>query len=982
MQNTAIPNDAWKQIAPTLDEGLEQLGETDRNALLLRFVEGKNHNQVGAVLGLSEEAARKRVDRAIEKLRSFFTGRGFTLSATVLTSALLANVAKAAPPVLMNSVTTIAVKCGIANTMALPVLARQTLDAWRWANIKLTAALAASTAIMVALVMILPSRHASRPASTPSPKEVFATAVNKDNAANQTNPSPPLASPVVAVVTNVLHFHVVAQDNGEPVANAKLAVNTVTPNKWDTRYDLVTDQSGICDVPLPPGLGRLDVGVLSSGWGARFYTWRIDQGTLPPQDYTLRVERLKNSVGGWLQDETGNPVANARISIEFGGTGDASWRETPKERSGFMFESPVATTDDEGRWICSVIPSDNRGFTLTAKHPDFAPTQIESSDPNQNQPDSNRETLQQLWAGTLLTTMRHGLTLVGRVTDAADQPVVGARIEHNPASTQPLALQTDANGRFAVPKLTAGEFEFMVSAAGFAPEFRKVNLKEGMDPLEIKLQPGALLLLRVVDDQGLAVPDATIGLQALGEHHNVLQWSARSDSNGRIKWDSAPARDTLELYAHKDGWCYTRQIDVMADGQEHTINLQRVLKLSGNVVDAKTGAAVPTFSVFPGYGEGSGESVWFRGETQHGTNGAFTLEFKENRQPWRVQVEAEGYQPMISDPIPPYYTGTMGVSLQAANPAKAIRGLVLSPDGTPADGAQVAILSLDYSASLGQAKFRDNGTGILTNTDASGWFNFPPNPREHSVAAVNAAGFAKLRVQDPREPVTLQLQPWGRIEGTVAEKERSLPIESIVLMDDTAMNYHGALSLDINNFSAKPDSSGRFSFENVPGGCFTLYICRGMGIPFSCQTEVVVRPGETTVANIGGKGYTVVGRLTARPGQVSDWVKQTTSAQLSADVTPLPSPPSNLTGDQAALWAVDFWQSEAGINYYRHNNSHSFGITVAADGAFRAEDVEPGTYKLLIVGDKVYLQKDVTVPEIPEGTTGAVDLGTFELPSK
>src|SRR5882724_11949692 len=61
MQQLSLPDDAWRRIAPDLDEALARLGETDRNAVLLRFFEGENHRQVGVALGISEEAAKKRV---------------------------------------------------------------------------------------------------------------------------------------------------------------------------------------------------------------------------------------------------------------------------------------------------------------------------------------------------------------------------------------------------------------------------------------------------------------------------------------------------------------------------------------------------------------------------------------------------------------------------------------------------------------------------------------------------------------------------------------------------------------------------------------------------------------------------------------------------------------------------------------------------------------------------------------------------------
>jgi RNA polymerase sigma factor (sigma-70 family) len=62
---------AWEQIAPLLDEAMGRLGETDRNAIVLRFFENKTAQEVGAKLKLNEAAAHKRVNRAVDKLRKF-----------------------------------------------------------------------------------------------------------------------------------------------------------------------------------------------------------------------------------------------------------------------------------------------------------------------------------------------------------------------------------------------------------------------------------------------------------------------------------------------------------------------------------------------------------------------------------------------------------------------------------------------------------------------------------------------------------------------------------------------------------------------------------------------------------------------------------------------------------------------------------------------------------------------------------------------
>ncbi len=87
----------WEQLQPLLDEGVGQLDETDRDAIVLRFFEGKSHREVGTALGLSENSANKRIERALEKLRGYFARRGVTVPAAVLAAEVSANSVRAAP---------------------------------------------------------------------------------------------------------------------------------------------------------------------------------------------------------------------------------------------------------------------------------------------------------------------------------------------------------------------------------------------------------------------------------------------------------------------------------------------------------------------------------------------------------------------------------------------------------------------------------------------------------------------------------------------------------------------------------------------------------------------------------------------------------------------------------------------------------------------------------------------------------------------
>ncbi len=102
----------WEHIAPHLDAALGELSEADRDALLLRYFERKSARAMAETLGTSEDAAQKRVGRAIERLRECFEKRGVTVGASALGVIISANAVQAAPiglAVIVSTFTALAV---------------------------------------------------------------------------------------------------------------------------------------------------------------------------------------------------------------------------------------------------------------------------------------------------------------------------------------------------------------------------------------------------------------------------------------------------------------------------------------------------------------------------------------------------------------------------------------------------------------------------------------------------------------------------------------------------------------------------------------------------------------------------------------------------------------------------------------------------------------------------------------------------------
>jgi len=107
------------QVETHLNDAIEALGEADRNALLLRYFQQRSISDVAASLGTSEEAAQKRVERAVEKLRRYFGRRGVVVPAVAILSVFSAQAAQPVPPLLVQGISSL----GVASAPAVSVAA-------------------------------------------------------------------------------------------------------------------------------------------------------------------------------------------------------------------------------------------------------------------------------------------------------------------------------------------------------------------------------------------------------------------------------------------------------------------------------------------------------------------------------------------------------------------------------------------------------------------------------------------------------------------------------------------------------------------------------------------------------------------------------------------------------------------------------------------------------------------------------------------
>ena len=151
MQSTLDESNAsdmtWNQLSPLLDEAMAALGKKDRDAVVLRFFKEKSVREVAAAMQASESAVQRRILRALEKLRKFFTKRGVSSTTAIIAGVISAHSVQAAPVALARSATAVALAKGAAASTSTLTLIQGALKLMAWTKAK-TAIVASAAAVV------------------------------------------------------------------------------------------------------------------------------------------------------------------------------------------------------------------------------------------------------------------------------------------------------------------------------------------------------------------------------------------------------------------------------------------------------------------------------------------------------------------------------------------------------------------------------------------------------------------------------------------------------------------------------------------------------------------------------------------------------------------------------------------------------------------------------------------------------------------
>jgi RNA polymerase sigma factor (sigma-70 family) len=145
--NDSDSETVWARLEPLLEEAMGRLNEKERAVIAVHFFENKSLAEAAMLLGIGEWAARKRVERATEKLRLFFSKRGVAVPAAAMTMAISTNSVQAAPAALAKTTTAVALAKGATASTSTLTLIKGVLKVMTWTKMK--------TAIIVGVGILL-----------------------------------------------------------------------------------------------------------------------------------------------------------------------------------------------------------------------------------------------------------------------------------------------------------------------------------------------------------------------------------------------------------------------------------------------------------------------------------------------------------------------------------------------------------------------------------------------------------------------------------------------------------------------------------------------------------------------------------------------------------------------------------------------------------------------------------------------------------
>jgi RNA polymerase sigma factor (sigma-70 family) len=837
------PDSIWQELCPILDEAMLDLNEKDREAVLLRFFDRQSLSQICQRWGTTENTARMRVERSLEKLRLALQKKGIATSALAVGALLTAKSVEAAPSELPYQI--VARLPGAKSSS----ITDSSVHSPFWRQSKWPAVLSISFVTMLTFTLWLsPGRRQSTAqisrsinqsqaliskAQSPGPlraaeNESMSSALTPTPNGTHRNDGP------------VIEITAIAADSGKPIPNTIFELRTVVGEKWAHR-NLSATRDGVVRIYYPENIAQFELVSRTDGFADTRLAWRPDRGDKIPTYYTLRLIR-PIQIGGTVVDADGAFVAGAKVS--FGHNEDPDLSKSAESHAYAWIETE---SDYAGHWQLNRIASEMLPVSSgAARHPEHAGSPY-------IQLKEHPESIQSLTNGTYIFHLgARNLAISGFVRDETGLPVGGAKVVFAQLgdSSRREAI-TGNDGGFILNNVTPGASYLSAQAEGFAPTSTKVEVSERNAPYELRLSRGKSIRFRVVDPEGNPLQKARLSLdswnllsgKSLEPSPVTIQFEValETDREGRAVWTNAP--DALLVFSPSaKGYMSGQQIRVRPSEEERIITLEYALTIKGNVSDS-SGTALDHYRIGTGWPERTFaadklvprwsdiDRFWLAFSRP---NFEFTMDEpvihgSEDRG-YFFKFEAEGFIPFVTRLIDPKEREViMNITLQRSNP----RSLhTVDPHGKFVPDASVIFLPEGSFVHGGPNGFESVREGIpQAKTDSNGDVLLQFDPELTRVLIACPAGCINLPISEIPNSGIITLQSWGRVDGQILRNGVPSAGELIVCVRTNNLiglfKMRSAIpALLFQTQQTRSDQEGHFILSDVPPGDSFVIVVR------------------------------------------------------------------------------------------------------------------------------------------------------------
>jgi len=311
----------------------------------------------------------------------------------------------------------------------------------------------------------------------------------------------------------------------------------------------------------------------------------------------------------------------------------------------------------------------------------------------------------------------------------------------------------------------------------------------------------------------------------------------------------------------------------------------------------------------------------------------------------------------------------------AEQPVEQPKDVVVDFSGKPVPNASVEVATDEQPVFV----YATPGANSV-KTDEEGRFSVRAAAGDAWLCVRSDRGFAKIKQQDLARTHRIVLDAWGSIEGTVKIGKDTAPGQKMSVIglpnfDPKFLPNGVVVSPFLYELTTMSDGQGHFSFPRVvPGEWIVGRVPTAIGAQLMARYPqvVTVAPGKQTTLTLGGTGRAVVGRLVSADNKVKFDTNDLCAGEIYRVPPPMNLPPgltrANYQAEQKK-WVL----SPAGKDF-RLAHAYVYWFPIAADGAFRVDDLPAGKYGFVAKGSQS--QVSFVIPDMPLGYSDTpLDLG-------